>query len=179
MDTFVAALKVGPTGRVVGVDMTDAQLAKAERLAARDGFGNVTYRKAYIEDTGLRGGHIRLRHLQRRHQSRGRQGPCVPGSRASSRSGGRLAIADIVTEHAVARSVVCNADLWAACIGGAAQQDDYRTAIETAGLRVERVEENHGVSVHLRPREAGDREVGREERVAFWREAVAGAWVAT
>ena len=56
MDTFVASLKVGPTGRVVGVDMTDAQLAKAERLARSAGFDNVTYRKAYIEDTGLDAG---------------------------------------------------------------------------------------------------------------------------
>ena len=53
MDSFVAALRVGPRGRVVGVDMTDAQLAKAERLAHTRGIQNVTYRKAYIESTGL------------------------------------------------------------------------------------------------------------------------------
>jgi hypothetical protein len=39
-------------------------------------------------------------------------------------------------------TVVCNADLWAACIGGAAEQSEYRAAIEAAGLRVERLEEN-------------------------------------
>src|SRR6266446_9326770 len=44
MDTFIAALKVDPHGRVVGVDMTDAQLAKARRLAGDAGFQNVTYR---------------------------------------------------------------------------------------------------------------------------------------
>jgi arsenite methyltransferase len=37
---------------------------------------------------------------------------------------------------------VCNAELWAACIGGAAQQNDYREAIQMAGLTVERIEEN-------------------------------------
>ena len=58
------------------------------------------------------------------------------------RSGGRLAIADIVTETPLPESVVCNADLWAACIGGAAQQDVYRAAIEAAGLRIQRVESN-------------------------------------
>jgi hypothetical protein len=56
--------------------------------------------------------------------------------------GGRLAIADIVTEKALPDSVVCNADLWAACIGGAAQRDAYRAAIEAAGLEVRTVEEN-------------------------------------
>ena len=37
---------------------------------------------------------------------------------------------------------MCNADLWAACIGGAAQQDEYGRAIEAAGLRVEHIEPN-------------------------------------
>jgi arsenite methyltransferase len=58
------------------------------------------------------------------------------------RSGGRLAIADIVTETPLPEGVVCNADLWAARIGGAAQQDVYRAAIEAAGLRIERIEPN-------------------------------------
>ena len=56
--------------------------------------------------------------------------------------GGRLAIADIVTALPLPENVVCNADLWAACIGGAAQQDAYRAAIEAAGLRMERIEDN-------------------------------------
>ena len=42
MDTFVASLKVGATGRVIGVDMTDEQLAKAERLRKERGFSNIT-----------------------------------------------------------------------------------------------------------------------------------------
>ena len=57
---------------------------------------------------------------------------------------GRLAIADIVTDQQLPEGVVCNADLWAACIGGAAQRDEYRAAIEGAGLRIETIEENAG-----------------------------------
>ena len=53
MDTFIAALKVGPRGKVIGVDMTDEQRAKAERLRDRDGFLNVTYVKGYIEQAPL------------------------------------------------------------------------------------------------------------------------------
>ena len=142
MDTFVAALKVGTTGRVIGVDMTDAQLEKATRLAHNDGFTQVRYEKAYIEDTGLAAGTFdcvisngvinlapeKLRVFQE--------------AARLLKSGGRLAIADIVADTALPEKVVCNADLWAACIGGAAQRDDYRAAIEAAGLKVERIEEN-------------------------------------
>lgn len=142
MDSFIAALKVGATGRVVGIDMTDAQLAKATHLAQTHGVDAVTYRRAYIEDTGLAdascdcvisNGVINLAADKAR---------VFQEAFRLLKRGGRLAIADIVTELPLPENVVCNADLWAACIGGAAQQQDYRTAIETAGLQIERVEDN-------------------------------------
>ena len=49
MDAFLAAGKVGATGEVIGVDMTDAQLAKARRLAARDGYANTRFEHGYVE----------------------------------------------------------------------------------------------------------------------------------
>ncbi len=142
MDTFVASLKVGPDGRVIGIDMTDAQLGKAERLARSARFENVTYRKAYIEDTGLEAGAFDC------VMSNGVINLAADKTRVFHeaarllRSGGRLAIADIITEQPLPDGVVCNVDLWAACIGGAAQQDTYGAAIEAAGLRIERMEEN-------------------------------------
>jgi len=52
------------------------------------------------------------------------------------RPGGRLAIADIISEQQFTESIVRDADLWASCIGGAAQQDNYLNAIESAGFTV-------------------------------------------
>src|SRR5437899_1607429 len=57
-------------------------------------------------------------------------------------SGGRLAIADIVSDRPLAEAITCNAELWAACVGGAAQVDDYHATIERAGLRIETVRDN-------------------------------------
>ena len=51
--------------------------------------------------------------------------------------GGRLAIADIISEQPLKDSIVCNADLWASCIGGAAQQEVYLQAIEAAGFTID------------------------------------------
>jgi arsenite methyltransferase len=141
-DSFIAALKVGPTGAVVGVDMTDAQLAKANRLADGRGLRMVSFRKGYIEETGLPEGSFDC------VISNGVINLAADKARAFQeasrllKSGGRLAIADIVTEQTLPENVVCNADLWAACIGGAAQQADYRSVIEAAGMTIERVEDN-------------------------------------
>jgi hypothetical protein len=69
--------------------------------------------------------------------------PAVFGAAASAmRSGGRLAIADVVSARQLPQGVTCNASLWAACIGGAAQRDDYLTAIEDAGFTVNVVRDN-------------------------------------
>ncbi len=56
--------------------------------------------------------------------------------------GGRLALADIVAARPLAESITCNAELWAACVGGAAQIDEYLGAIEHAGLRVDTTRES-------------------------------------
>lgn len=56
MDSFLAARAVGAGGRVIGIDMTDAQLAKATRLGAEARPSNVVFRKAYIEAAGVDAG---------------------------------------------------------------------------------------------------------------------------
>ncbi len=142
MDSFIAANRVGPNGRVIGIDMTDEQLAKAERLARQGAFAQVEFRKGYIEDVDLADG------IADAVISNGVINLSADKARVFEtaarllRRGGRLAISDIVTEDPLPDGVVGNADLWAACIGGAAQQDRYRALIEAAGLRVVRIEPN-------------------------------------
>jgi arsenite methyltransferase len=142
MDTFIAALKVGAHGKVIGIDMTDEQRAKSERLRDRDGFRNVTYMKGYIENVPVPDASIDV------VISNGVINLATDKAKVFSEAvrllkpGGRLAISDIVTEVQLPESIVCNSTLWAACIGGAAQQVDYRAKIAAAGLRVVKVEDN-------------------------------------
>lgn len=142
MDAFVAALEVAPTGRVVGVDMTEAQLAKAEQLRAGAGFSTVEFTAGRIEelpypdasfDVVISNGVVNLSPDK---------GQVFAEAARVLRPGGRLALADIVTEKALAESIVCNVELWAACIGGAAQQDEYQAAMEAAGLQVAAMKRN-------------------------------------
>ena len=141
-DAFLAARRVGATGEVVGIDMTDAQLAKARRLAERDGYTNTRFEHGYIEHVPIddawahavvSNGVINLC-SDKRAVFREIARILVPG--------GRMAISDIVTEQPLTEEIVCDINLWASCIGGAMQQDDYRAAIDAAGLEVAVVQDN-------------------------------------
>jgi SAM-dependent methyltransferase len=142
MDSFVAALKVGPAGRVIGIDMTDEQLAKAEGLRKAHRFEQIAYRKAYIEDTGVDSGSVACVISNGVINLAPDKLKVFQEAARLLQPGGRLAISDIVTDTALPETVVCNADLWAACIGGAAQRDTYRATIEEAGLDVVTVKDN-------------------------------------
>ena len=142
MDTFIAALKVDSRGKVTGVDMTDEQRGKAQRLRDRDGFLNVTYLKGYIEDVPLPDGCADAVISNGVINLATDKSKVFREAARLLRKGGRFAIADIVTEVRLPDNIVCNATLWAACIGGAAQRDNYRQMIEAAGLQVLRLEHN-------------------------------------
>jgi arsenite methyltransferase len=142
MDCFVAARQVGPRGAVVGVDMTDPQRSKSERLAKNAGFDNVSFLKGYIEkvpatdggfDVAMSNGVINLSIDKER---------VFREAARLLRPGGRLAISDIITEKPLTEAIVCDVTLWASCIGGAAQRRTYEQAIESAGLEIRTVKEN-------------------------------------
>jgi len=143
MDSFIAAHMVGRDGQVTGVDMTDAQLAKAERLRPEPAFGAVQFRKAFIDATGLPGGSCDAV-ISNGVINLSPDKPAVFREAARLlRPGGRLAIADIVTDVRLPDTVTCNATLWAACIGGAMQRDAFVEAIEQAGFTVTAMKANH------------------------------------
>jgi arsenite methyltransferase len=142
MDTFIAAHKVGVGGQVTGIDMTDAQLAKAVRLSERLPAGAVRFCKASIDATRLPGGSWDAV-ISNGVINLSPDKPAVFREAARLlRPGGRLAVADIVTDLPLPDNVVCNATLWAACIGGAMQRDAFVEAIAQAGFEVTRMKAN-------------------------------------
>lgn len=142
MDSFVAARKVGSAGTVTGVDMTDEQLAKAERLRDAAGFANVLYRKGYIQATGLDAGAYDAVISNGVINLAPDKAEVFREAARLLKRGGRLALADIVTEVQLPEGITCDATLWAACIGGAMQAEAYVAAIEAAGLRVKQLRDN-------------------------------------
>jgi arsenite methyltransferase len=139
MDVFAAAIQVGRNGSVTGVDITPEQLAKAERLACDD---HVIFRRARIEelpfengsfDVVISNGVVNLSPEKRRVFAEVER-VLLPG--------GRLALADIVTERQIAARTACQAELWAACIAGASQRELYMADIAAAGLELQVVQPN-------------------------------------
>src|SRR5262245_40970708 len=154
MDAFFAAERVGESGSVVGVDFTVEQLEKARRKAQESGYSQVEFREGRIEqlpaedasfDCVISNGVINLAP---------EKAAVFAEAARVLKPGGRLAIADIVSEQQMKESIVCDADLWASCIGGAAQEGAYREAIEGAGLRIEEIRENPYEFISDRARDA-------------------------
>lgn len=141
-DSFAAAALVGPAGHVTGLDMTEAQLAKADALRAAEGLDHVEFVPGYIEAPPLPDGSVTLVISNGVINLSADKAAVFREAARVLAPGGRLALADIVSDRPLAESIVCNAELWAACVGGASQIDDYQAMIEQAGLHIETVRDN-------------------------------------
>jgi len=141
-DSLLAAVKAGANGSVVGIDMTKAQLAKAQRLARDGGLDNVDFRAGYIEQPPVEDGSVDCVISNGVINLSPDKSAVFAAAARALRPDGRLALADIVSERQLPEGVTCDASLWAACIGGAMQRDGCRDAIEAAGFSIETWREN-------------------------------------
>ena len=142
MDTFIASNMVGYNGSVIGIDMTDEQRNKASHLRDTGNFCNVSYKKAYIDDTGLPSSHYHAVISNGVVNLAADKLAAFKEAYRILRRGGKLALSDIVTAKPLPEGITCDATLWAACIGGAMQQDDYINTIKQAGFRIIEVRNN-------------------------------------
>lgn len=145
MDTFALAHIVGTGGRVTGIDMTAEQLAKADGLRSEideTAVANVTFLRGYIQDPPVPDASVELVVSNGVVNLAPDKAAVFSAAARALVPGGRLALADIVSEKPLTDAITCNAELWASCIGGATQVDAYLNTIEEAGLRVSDVRDN-------------------------------------
>jgi len=113
-DSFVAADQVGPTGKVIGVDMTEEMLTKSRSTAAKLGLANVEFREGLAEDLPVESGWADV------VISNGVINLCAEKKAVFSeifrvlRPGGRLQFADIANGKSVPETAMQNIDLWTA-----------------------------------------------------------------
>jgi len=139
MDAFLAARRVGPDGRVIGVDMTDAMLEKARKNAAGSGLDNVEFRKGNIEVLPLEDASVDVIlsncviSLSPDKQQVYREAHRV------LRPGGRAMVSDLVLNAPVPTEMIQAADALLGFGGGVELRDDYLALIRGAGFEDVRV----------------------------------------
>jgi arsenite methyltransferase len=134
LDVFLAARKVGPTGRAIGIDMTPEMLALARRNAEQAGYTNVEFYQATIDELPLPDSSV----------------DCVisncvinlaPDKAAVFREiarvlkpGGRLAVSDIALKQPLPAEIGDDLMAYVGCIAGAISIDDYTSGLAAAGF---------------------------------------------
>ena len=134
IDVLLSARRVGPTGKVYGLDMTDEILALARDNQRRAGAGNVEFLKGDIEQIPLPDSSVDVIISN-----------CVINLSADKprvlreafrvlKPGGRLAVSDVVVRGEVPEEIRRNVELWVGCVAGALQESDYRRLLDEAGF---------------------------------------------
>jgi arsenite methyltransferase len=133
-DAFLAWRKVGPSGRVIGVDMTDDMLARARENAEKLGATNVEFRKGFIERLPLEDNSVDLV-ISNCVINLSTEKPAVFAEiRRVLKPGGRFAVSDLVLLQELPPEVAKSVSAYVGCIAGASLMHDYvRLALE-AGL---------------------------------------------
>ncbi len=134
LDCFLAARKVGPSGRVIGVDMTPEMIERSRAAASRLKLGNVEFRQGFLEDLPVESDSVDVVISN-----------CVINLAPDKpkvfdqvfrvlRPGGKLAVSDIVTDGPLPQQVKNDLSAWAGCIAGALDLADYRSMLASAGF---------------------------------------------
>ncbi len=133
-DCFLAARQVGDSGLVIGVDMTTEMIAKARENAAKSGASNVSFRLGEIEHLPVADGTADVV-ISNCVINLSPEKPAVFAEAFRVlRSGGRLAIADVITTAPLPESVLQDMSAYTACISGAVSADDVEAMLQEAGF---------------------------------------------
>ena len=135
IDVFLAANKVGESGQVIGVDMTEEMIQRAKKIAKENGYENVEFRLGEIENLPIEDNTIDVIISN-----------CVinlsPDKLQTFREafrvlkpGGRLLVSDLVTEGVLPNDIKKSFDAWSGCIAGALEKNEYLDTIRKAGFR--------------------------------------------
>ncbi len=139
-DCFVARAIVGETGNVTGIDFTDAMLIKARENAVKLGYTNVEFVKGDIENMPLENGLVNVIVSNCVLNLVPDKDKAFSEMMRVLKPGGHFCVSDVVVKGELPESVIKDAELYAGCIAGALQWDDYLDVIKRHGFT--------GIKVH-------------------------------
>ena len=147
-DALISARRVGPTGKAMGIDMTDEMLDLARGNAARAGVENVEFVKGYLEALPLPDASVDVV-ISNCVINLAADKTIVLGQAARVlRRGGRLAVSDVIADPDLDDATRADIAAWTGCIAGALTEHEFRTALTAAGFVDIEIEETHRVHDH-------------------------------
>ena len=146
IDVLLSAKRVGPTGRAIGLDMTDEMLALAQRNAAEAGATNVEFVRGHVEDIPLPADSVDVV-ISNCVINLAADKPAVFREIARVlRPGGRMGVTDIVAEDRLTPAERAERGSFAGCIAGALSFSEFRAGLESAGLTDVSLTPTHAVA---------------------------------
>jgi ubiquinone/menaquinone biosynthesis C-methylase UbiE len=134
IDCFLAAKKVGQSGRVIGVDMTPAMLEKARLNRQKVGLDNVEFRLGEIEHLPVADSTVDVIISNCVINLSPDKPQVFREAFRVMKPGGKLAVSDIVTDGPLPDAIKQSLSSWAGCVAGALDVKDYLAAIREAGF---------------------------------------------
>jgi arsenite methyltransferase len=134
LDVLVSARRVGPTGRAIGVDMTEEMLALAEANRAAAGLDNVEFRRGHIEDVPVGDATIDVVISNCVLSLSAHKDRVLAEALRVLAPGGRLAFADLATLTPLPTAIQSSLAAWVGCIAGALTVDAYRELLVATGF---------------------------------------------
>ena len=144
-DVLISARRVGPSGRAIGLDMTDEMLALARRNATQAGAANVEFIKGHIEDIPLADGSIDVVISNCVINLSGDESQVLRETARVLKPGGRLAVSDVIADADMDDETRADMQAWTGCIAGALTRDAFEEALMGAGLTDIEIGETHRV----------------------------------
>ena len=135
IDVLLSARRVGPTGKVYGLDMTDEMLDLARENQREAGVRNVAFLKGDIQAIPLPSDSVDVIISNCVINLAPDKGQVIAEAFRVLKPGGRFAVSDIVVQGEVSDALRRDMELWVGCIGGALEEGDYKKKLTDAGFR--------------------------------------------
>jgi arsenite methyltransferase len=147
-DVLISARRVGPTGRAIGLDMTDEMLDLACANARAAGVGNVEFVRGYIEDIPLPDASVDVVISNCVINLSADKRRVLAEAARVLRPGGRFAVSDVIADPDMDEATRADMEQWTGCVAGALTRAEFEQALADAGPTDVELRETHRVHEH-------------------------------
>ncbi len=145
-DSFIAARKIGDSGKVIGVDMTEEMVEKAKKLSDKYGFRNVEFRLGDIENLPVDDESVDIIISNCVINLASDKKAVFKDAYRVLKKNGRMFVSDIVLLDELSEEQRNDPELISGCVGGALLKDDYLNIIKDSGFKYKILEEDKDIS---------------------------------